>query len=237
MSVQSPTGAHVDYSEYDYLDVTVEDGIALIRLDRPEILNACDIDDHAELARILRDIARDDDVRVAVVTGNGRAFSVGGSYDLLEAAMDDVGDARARVFADGREMILSHVELDKPVICALNGYAMGAGAAFALHCDFVIADRSAKLADGHVRAAIAAGDGGTLIWPLTAGLIRAKRYLLTGDWISAEDAVACGLYTEVVDDGQCLARAMEYAERLAAGPQQAIRLTKRALNQWLRQGS
>jgi len=111
---------------------------------------------------------------------------------------------------------------------------MGAGAAFALLCDFVIMEEHAMLADGHIRAALAAGDGGALIWPLAVGITRAKKYLLTGDWITATEAERIGLVTEVVPKGESVERAMAIARRLAAGPQTAISFTKQAVNSWLK---
>ena len=226
----------VDYSGYRYLVVDVKDGIAFVTINRPDRLNACDREGHAEFPRILRDIARDDEVKVAVITGAGHAFSTGGDLDFL-GYMNAHPDELPGLLDEVREMINAHIDLEKPVIAAINGLAMGAGAMFGLLCDFVIVERQAKIADGHIRAALAAGDGGVLILPLTVGLTRAKRYLLTGDWLSAQEAERIGLVTEVVEEGESLTRATEIAERLAAGPQTAIRYTKRALNQWLRLGA
>lgn len=225
-----------DYSQYRYLDVTVEDGIARILLNKPEQLNACELEDHRELGQVLRQITADPNVRVAVVTGAGAGFCVGGSLDLLDAATSNHDEVAEPLFQDARELILAHVDCDKPIVAAVNGYAMGAGAAFALLCDFIVMERQAKIADGHVRAAIAAGDGGALIWPLTVGMTKAKQYLLTGDALDACEAERIGLVTEVVDEGDALPRASQIAQRLATGPQRAIRYSKRALNQWLRLG-
>jgi enoyl-CoA hydratase len=224
------------YASYQFLSVQVSRGIAVVTFNRPETLNAVRSTDHAEMVQILRDLAQDDDVRVAVVTGAGRAFSVGGDLDLLDEMIDHP-ERLAGLMDEGRAMINGHIALHKPIVAAVNGYAAGAGLAFALLCDWIVADRGAKLADGHTRAGLAAGDGGALIWPLTVGLAKAKRYLLTGDWITAEEAERIGLITEVVEPGRCLERALAVAERLAAGPQLAISYTKQALNQWLRMGA
>jgi enoyl-CoA hydratase len=227
----STTPSSGRYERYRYLAVQVENEIATIMINRPDAMNACRTEDHGELADILVDIAADDEVRVAIVTGAGRAFSVGGDLTLLQDMIDEP-DRLPQLMEEGRRIIEGHLALTKPIIAAVNGYAMGAGLAFALMCDIVIADRSAKLADGHIRAGLAAGDGGTVAWPLSVGMMKAKRYLLTGDWIDAVEAERIGLITEVVDDGTTLDRAMVYASRLAAGPQQAIRWTKQALNEW-----
>ena len=168
---------------------------------------------------------------MAVVTGAGRAFSVGGDLSLLQDMADDPSRLD-QLMKEGRGMIEGHILLEKPIIAAINGYTMGAGLAFALMCDITIAERSAKMADGHIRAALTVGDGGTIVWPLTVGMAKAKRYLLTGDWITGAEAERIGLVSEVVEDGTSLERSLEIAGRLAAGPPLAIRWTKRALNQW-----
>jgi enoyl-CoA hydratase len=224
------------YASYEYIAVSIDDRVATLTLNRPEKLNACRVKDHAELIQILRDIQDDDDVAAAVVTGAGRAFSVGGDIELLEqVAVDD--DVLHQLLHDAKAVIDAHEALDKPIIAAINGWAMGAGLAFALLCDMIYAERGVMMADGHIRAAIAAGDAGALIWPLTVGLTKSKRYLMTGDAIDADEAERIGLITEVVEPGTSLAVATAMARRLADGPQLAIRYTKRALNQWLRLGS
>jgi len=225
----------MDYSGYKFLAIDVKDGIAFITINRPEKMNATDREGHGELPKILRDLALDDEVKVAVVTGAGKAFSIGGDLEMMEQ-MNAHPEQLIGLLDEARELVNAHIDLEKPIIAAINGYAMGAGAIFGLLCDFVIAERKAKMADGHVRAAVAAGDGGALLWPLTMGLAKAKRYLLTGDWITAEEAERVGLITEVVENGESLKRATQIAKRLVAGPQTAIRYTKRALNQWLRMG-
>src|ERR1700687_3976097 len=114
------------YDKYRYLEIRVDDGIALIAFNRPDKMNACGRADHKEIATILRDINADDDVRVAVVTGNGRAFSVGGDLELLEE-MNQAPMAALELMREAREIVQSHIDCEKPVVCALNGAAMGAG--------------------------------------------------------------------------------------------------------------
>lgn len=226
----------MDYNSYKFLDIVVDDGIACITINRPEAKNACDREGHSEFARILTDLARDDDVRAAVVTGAGRTFSVGGELELLEHLSSHPEDV-PEVMDEARGIVNLHIALDKPIIAAINGVAMGAGLAFAMMCDWVVVERQARLADGHIRVALAAGDHASLVWPMCIGLMKSKRYLLTGDSIGAEEAERLGLVTEVVDEGMSLQRAMAVARRLADGPQTAIRHTKRSLNQWLRVGA
>jgi enoyl-CoA hydratase len=224
----------IDMNDYKFLDVNVADHIATLRFNRPDKANAVDAVGHAELGRVLRDLATVDDVRVAVVTGAGSIFSVGGDFDLIEGLTTGDAATRMRSMAEARELVQAHLELDKPIIAAVNGFAAGAAAAFALLCDIVIAERHARIGDGHIRAALAAGDGGTIVWPLSVGMMKAKRYLLTGDFVTAEEAERIGLITDVVDDGQAYPTAMELARRLAAQPQAAVRFTKQALNQHLK---
>jgi enoyl-CoA hydratase len=226
--------AHDRYSKYSYLHVEVEDRVAVIAINRADTGNRCEPADHTELSTILRDINADPDVNVAVLVANGPDFYVGGSEAFLDAYRSP--EQARKVMREVREIVQSHIECEKPVICAVNGAAKGGGATFALLCDYIILERTARLSDGHLLGALAAGDGGTLIWPLTMGVTKAKRYLLTGDVIAPDDAERFGLVTEVVEEGRGRDRAMTVARRLAGGPQTALRNTKIALNQWLRLG-
>jgi enoyl-CoA hydratase len=218
------------------MSVTVESGIATVVLDRPEKLNACTLEEHDQIARIVADVDGREDVAAVVITGAGRAFSVGGDLGLLELINKHPEGNLEHLSQGARAVVYSLLETQKPWVAAVNGPAMGVGTIIALLCDFVVMERSARIADGHVRAAVSAGDGGTVIWPLTVGVMKAKQYLLTGDWISAVDAERFGLVSEVVDDGASVARATAIANRLAAGPTEAIRHTKRSLNAWLKVG-
>lgn len=202
-------------------------------MNRPERLNACSIEDHAEMGATFRRLNADPEVRAVVVTGAGRAFCVGGTFDLLQASNED-DELHEQIMQDARELVYALIDFEKVLVSAVNGVAVGPGAILALLSDFIIMEQSAQLADGHTRAALAAGDGGVIAWPLALGLVRAKRFLLTGDSISAEEAAEMGLITEMVDDGMSMQRARQIAKRLAHGPQTAIRFTKRALNSWYR---
>ena len=138
------------------------------------------------------------------------------------------------MFTEARRIVDALLECRKPVVSAVNGYAMGLGATVALLCDVVVAARSAVFADTHVNMGIGAGDGGQVIWPLLMGVNRAKYYLMTGDRLGAEEAERLGLVTFVTDDGQALERALEIARRLAAGPAVAIAASKVPINHWIR---
>jgi enoyl-CoA hydratase len=224
------------YDQYSFLKVDVRDSIAFVVISNPEKMNACGHEDHGEFATILRDVAADDEVKAVVLSGAGRAFSVGATYEYMKLLTEDA-DALAELQAQIRELVRSHIDLEKPVVAAVNGVATGSGLMLALLADYVIVEENVKMADGHIKAALAAGDGGVLIWPLAVGITRAKRYLMTGDWIDAAEAERIGLVTELVPVGTSLERATEVATEFTRMPQQAVQFTKRAINQWLTFGS
>jgi enoyl-CoA hydratase len=127
------------------------------------------------------------------------------------------------------------LELESPLIAAVNGVAVGLGATLALYCDVIFANPSARFADTHVTAGVVAGDGGAVIWPLLLGPVRAKHYLMTGDFISAEEAAAAGMINKVVEEGTVVDHAIIYAEMLASGPREALIWTKYAVNKLLKE--
>jgi enoyl-CoA hydratase len=223
----------VDYSRYQYLKVEKAEGVATVTLNRPERLNAIDRQLHEELEDVLVDLGRDEEVNAIVLTGAGRAFSAGGDIRgmqerLKEPPLKHIPTGR------GRRIILNLLELDKPIIAAVNGDAVGLGATVALFCDVIIASETARIGDPHVRVGLVAGDGGAVIWPLLVGVARAKEFLMTGDLIPAREAERMGLVNRVVPAEQVLPEAMELAKRLASGPTWAIRWTKFSINKLLR---
>ena len=135
---------------------------------------------------------------------------------------------------EARQIVDNLLDCSKPVLCAVNGYAMGLGANFALLTDVVVAARSATFADTHVRMGIGAGDGGQVIWPLLMGVNRAKYFLMTGDRVSAAEAERLGLVNFVVEDQDLMTKALEIAERLARGPGRAIAASKVPINKYLK---
>lgn len=204
-----------------------EDGVAIATLNRPEKRNAVDDTMHDELARLPRDADADPEVKVLLITGAGSAFCAGGDFSGGLRPSD-------KMWRDAGRIVNGILDCEKPVITAVNGYAMGLGSTLSLLGDVVFAARSATFADTHVRMGIAAGDGGQLIWPLLMGVNRAKYYLMTGDRIAAEEAERLGLVNFVVDDEALMERALELAERLAAGPTRAISASKAAINQYMK---
>jgi len=223
----------VDYNQYRDILVERKNGVALLTINRPDKMNATDARLHSELCDIWRDIGEDPEVKVAVITGAGKAFSVGGDYALLENTIGNQ-EVVAQLLKEARGIVHNMMDLDKPVISAINGYAVGAGLAVALMADISIASENARLLDGHVILGVAAGDHAAVIWPLLVGMAKAKLYLLTGGTIDAKEAERIGLVSMVVPHDQLMPTAMGIAEKLAKGSAQAICWTKQSLNQWLR---
>jgi enoyl-CoA hydratase/carnithine racemase len=222
-------------SKENYQRIAIEkrgDGVAVATLNRPEKLNAVDGAMHGELARIACDADADPEVRVLVLSGAGRAFCAGGDFGG-GLSFEEPG----AMMREAREIVDNLLDCQKPVLSAVNGYAMGLGATVALLCDVVVASRDAVFADTHVRMGIGAGDGGQVIWPLLMGPNRAKYYLMTGERLAAEEAERLGLVSFLAEPGQALPRALEIAERLARGPAQAIAASKIPINRYLKQMS
>src|SRR3954470_24897067 len=208
------------------------DGVLRITLDGPG-LNAVGPAVHRQLADVWLTVDRDDDTNVALLRGAGRAFSAGGSFDLIDSIMNDY-EARVRVLREARDLVHNVIECSKPIVSALHGPAVGAGLAAGLLADVSVAGRTARIIDGHTRLGVAAGDHAAICWPLLCGMAKAKYYLLTCDTLTGEEAERIGLVSLVVDDGQAQDRAMEVARSLAEGATSAIQLTKLALNSWYR---
>jgi enoyl-CoA hydratase len=211
----------------------VADGVLRIVISEPRRLNAVDMTGHRELAEIWRDVDRDDEVRAVVIRGEGEAFSAGGDLSMIEEMMRDHG-TRMRVFTEARDIVYNVLNCSKPVVSAIQGPAVGAGLAVALLADISVAGRTARIIDGHTRLGVAAGDHAAIVWPLLCGLAKAKYHLLLCEPVTGEQAEAMGLVSLCVDDDQVHDKAVEIAVRLAGGSAEAIRLTKYALNNWLR---
>jgi enoyl-CoA hydratase len=224
----------MDYASYQHLKLDRQaNGVMLVTLSRPEVLNAAHEEMHSELAAIWADISRDPETRVAVVTGAGRAFSAGGDLGMVERQIGNY-DLVSRMLTEMSDLVYNMANCEKPIISAINGVAVGAGLVVALLADISICAADARLGDGHVRLGVAAGDHAAIIWPLLCGLAKAKYYLLTGEMVTGEEAERIGLVSKAVPRDDVLTEAMNVADRLATGPQLAIRLTKRALNGWVR---
>ncbi|MBT2225487.1 enoyl-CoA hydratase/isomerase family protein [Nonomuraea sp. NEAU-A123] len=221
-------------SAYEKLKIdTPADGVLRITISEPRRRNAVDMTGHRELAEIWRDVDRDDSVRAVIVRGEGEAFSAGGDLSMIEEMTRDHA-TRLRVFGEARDIVYNVLNCAKPIVSAVQGPAVGAGLAVALLADISVAGRTARIIDGHTRLGVAAGDHAAIIWPLLCGLAKAKYHLLLCEPVTGAEAERMGLVSLCVDDDQVHDKAMEIAVRLAAGSQEAIRLTKYSLNNWLR---
>jgi enoyl-CoA hydratase len=208
--------------------------ILTIRMNRPEVLNAIEAVLHEELSRVFRDAAADPDSDVIVFTGAGRAFSAGGDINWMQEMIDDrVIWERTRV--EAKRIIFDMLDCEKPIICRLNGAAMGLGATMALFCDVIFALDTAKIADPHVSVGLVAGDGGAIIWPQLIGYARAKEFLMTGDVLTGAEAARIGLVNHAVPEAELDAKVYAFAERIGGGAMQAIKFSKTAVNIGLKQ--
>ncbi|MCW2271761.1 putative enoyl-CoA hydratase echA8 [compost metagenome] len=216
---------------YRFIKFDLDRGVLTLRLNRPEAMNAINAGLHEELSRVFADVAADPEVHAVVLTGEGRGFCGGGDLawfrDIDQQGLD-------QLFREARKIVIDMLELPQPIIAAVNGHAAGLGATLALFCDMIYVAESAKIADPHVRIGVAAGDGGSAIWPLLVGPARAKQYLFTGDSLSATEAERIGLVNQVVAGDETLAVATAMARRMADGPRLAIKASKASVNKILR---
>lgn len=225
----------MDYSGFQNIKFELrENGILWMTLNRPEKLNMADAALHQAFADVWPMIDRDPDVRVAVITGSGRAFSAGGDLDRIERTHRNYEEVVA-ILEESRNIVYNMLHCSKPIISAVNGVAVGAGVVVALLADISIMAESARFADGHTKMGWAAGDHGAIIWPLLCGMAKAKYYLLTCEFINGREAERIGLVSLCVEDDKLAAKAMEVATTIALGSRDAIKFTKRVLNQWLLQ--
>ncbi len=228
----------VDYSDYRTIVVEKANKVATITLNRPDRLNAVGDGMHEELEDIFGRINYDEEVNAIILTGAGRAFCAGGDIRDMgnRPEPSSTAPSSSGTFSRGpRRMILTMLEVEAPIIAAVNGDAVGFGATLALFGDVIIAADTARIGDTHVRMGLVAGDGGAVIWPLLVGVHRAKEYLMLGDLIPAAEAERIGLVNHVVPAGELMPAARTLAERLANGSTWAIRWTKASINKAIRE--
>ena len=224
----------MDYGKYTALSIRREGRVLRVTLDSPATMNAVNRQMHGELSTIFADIALDDATDVVILTGAGKAFSAGGDIGWMSEMLATPG-GMAGIAAEGRRLVLSLLDLQKPVICRLNGDAVGLGATLALFSDIIIADENVRIGDPHVRVGLVAGDGGAVIWPQLVGPALAKEFLMTGDLLDARRAASICLINRAVPAEALDAEVDKLAEKLARGAQQAIRWTKLSVNIGLKQ--
>jgi enoyl-CoA hydratase len=230
---QTPQTPLSTYEDFQHLRFDRgSEGVVVITINRPEVLNAANERLHRELSQVWRVVDADDSVAVSVITGAGRAFSAGGDLAMVERMTTDHG-AVVEQWRDANAVVAEMLASVKPIVAAINGVAVGAGLAVALLADVSIMAESARLSDGHARLGVAAGDHAAMIWPLLCGMAKAKYYLMTADFVSGPEAERIGLVTRCVADDDVITEALAVAARLAQQSRTAVQWTKRVLNQWL----
>lgn len=212
---------------YKNIQVTTEKGICIVTLNRPEIRNALGLKMREELKDFFSTIKQNDEVKVIVLTGEGKAFSAGGDLSALTEV--DAVSGRKRLQA-GHEMITSILDLEKPVIAAINGVAAGAGVSLALACDMIIAKRSASFIQSFVKVGLIPDLGGIHFLPKLIGRHRALELMFLGEKISAEQAQNIGMINRVVDDELLMDEVRTLAIQLAEGPDMALGFMKKLVN-------
>lgn len=217
------------YDVPDEIQVEVDGPIRVIRLNRPDDLNATNHVLHEGLAHLWPQIDADFDARAVVLTGNGRAFSAGGDFSYLDELVRDPA-LRKLSLTHGKMIVTGMVGCRIPIITAVNGPAVGLGCSLVALSDVAYMAQSAHLADPHVLIGLVAADGGPITWPLITSLMLAKEYALTGDRIPAERAAAIGLVNHVVPDAEVFDAAMKCAQKIAKLPAQAVEDTRRVVN-------
>ncbi len=195
-------------------------------------LNTVDGQLHEDLTALFRMLKRENEARVAILTGSGQAFSAGGDFAWFPTLRDTGRLDHLR--RDAKQLIWDLVDIEIPIIAAINGPAVGLGASVALLCDVIFMASDAIISDPHVRVGLVAGDGGTAIWPLLVGPARAKEYLMTGNPLSAQEAERIGLVNRVFPADRLLAETTAFAQKLARGAPLAIRFTKMAVNKLIK---
>jgi enoyl-CoA hydratase/carnithine racemase len=220
-------------AEFKSIAFTKEDGVGVITINRPQVKNAMDLFFFAELKQAVEMIQKDKEVRAVLITGAGGTFSSGLDLTVMsgQAAADDL--MLMGIVAEFQSSFNMIEELQKPVIAAISGYALGAGMDLALACDLRIASEDAKFGEAYIRVGLIPDLGGTQRLHRIVGLAKAKELIFTGDRIDAKEAERIGLVNVVVSTAQLQSAAMEMAKKLAKGPTVAIGLAKMAMHKGL----
>lgn len=218
----------------DTIGVERDGDVLVATIDHPDsAMNAVDERLHADFGELFRTLKTERDARAAVLTAAGRAFSAGGDMEWFPQlrSIERMHSLRR----EGKQLVWDLLDVEIPIVCGLNGAAAGLAASVALLCDVVVMAESAVIVDPHVKVGLVAGDGGAAIWPLLLGPLAAKRHLMLGDPLRAQDALRLGIAAEVCPAPDVRARAMAWAHRLADGAPLAVQGTKQAVNAQVKQ--
>ena len=215
-------------SAYQSLQLTFSDGIARLKLTRPDLLNRFDERLHEEFTRAIEDIGAYPDVAALIISAEGKAFSAGGDFDMIRMCHEQK-DLRDKLASETTSIYEGLMSFTFPVIAAVAGSAIGFGATLVSLADIVVVARGTRIADPHVVLGLVAGDGGIIGWSQSVGINRAKRYLLTGDSITGEQAFDMGLVTDLAEEPEEVEAAAErIAARIASLPRGGVAGTKKA---------
>lgn len=223
----------MEFSDYQRLKLSRRGRILVIAIDNGR-MNAIDGRMHKELARVFIDAQDDDGSDLVILTGEGRAFCAGGDMEWFQMTIENPKEFRA-ILPEAKRIVTSLLDMEKPLICRLNGAAAGLGATIALMSDVIIAADTAAIGDPHVKVGLVAGDGGAIIWPQLIGFARAKELLMTGDMLPATEAERFGLVNYAVPADELDAKVDEIASKILGNPRWAVRWTKTAANIPLRE--
>ncbi len=220
-------------SNYQTLQFERSDRVLTMTLQGAPPVNGVTERMHEELATVFFDLQRDEGSDLIVMTGQGRAFCAGADMAFFERMIDDPKILRD-MLPDAKRIIHGLIDLEKPIICRMNGAAAGLGASLALLSDIIVADETSKIGDPHVKVGLVAGDGGAIIWPQLVGMAKAKELLLTGDMITAGEAADLGLINYAVPAPELDTKVEALAAKVLSNPRWAVRWTKTAMNITLR---
>lgn len=215
--------------QFDTIELVRDGRLLTIAFNRPDALNAFDQTMHDEFPAALTFAHADSLSDIILLTGHGKAFSAGGDFAHIQNNADNP-ESFDHEIAMARQIVETLIDIEKPVVCRMNGHAVGLGATVALLCDIIYASDRAKIGDPHVNIGLVAGDGGAIAWPQRIGLTRAKEYLLTGDLITADKAVEIGLINRALVPAELDGAIMDLCNKLLAKPQFALRKTKALTN-------
>lgn len=221
-------------TSYETLTLSYDGDIAEIRLTRPDCLNRFDALAHEELLQATSELKASRSVRAVILSADGKVFSAGGDIDEVIALRQNP-ELRQKMFFEGKELIQNILDMSPPVIAAVQGDAIGLGASLVALCDLAVICKTASLIDPHVAIGLIAGDGGSLAWPHSVGMMRTKRYLLTGEPLAGDLAYEMGLVSHLVDtSSDVLPAAQKLAKKVASLAPAAVQGTKKALNKILK---
>ena len=215
------------------MQISRDGHVLTVTIDHPgSAMNAVDATLHHEFGELFRMLKHEGEARVVILTGAGRAFSAGGDMGWFPELRDP-----ARMHAlrrEAKQIIWDELDVEIPIVCALNGSAVGLGASIALLCDVIVMADSAAIIDPHVQVGLVAGDGGAAIWPLLVGPLAAKRHLMLGEPLTAAEAMRMGVAAEVCTPSELEVVARSWADRIAAQAPLAVQGTKISVNQQIK---